>query len=830
MNDDEIARAIAIGQENEELIALGKAWCTRIRTDRSLLGVGMLEQATGLPITGGRFTCDYARNPTNMTGMRLGETAVSFYENNCRGCPDRSPGGRIPNLGTWAEQVIQERTQRQKADSEARRAEEAERRRRNAERKLVGASLSAADQELIELVNRLDLERPDEEAADALRTAAQLAPETFSDAVRAMLHVDARQLTLPVLVEVLVTLGASTRPDELHSLCVVAASDGWGGDAAFQYLAEHGTAEDLSDELLDAVVLRAAPAGWMMARRPGEPATMLHYHTVAPQRVEDKISSLLRHGESWRRGAGAAAAQAVFAVDGDARTRLLSPLLDALRHHYDQYDDNEDSYQVASAVGDVLSHAPAAVAAAIDARWDHASPAYRCRLISCLDQPVRQSTEQLPIEVARTVTANAIKALSGPDVGLQTDFEDDYQSHAADLLKSAIAASPSEALSQETLLWLALLWIERARSLQQADPEDLTDVLTKMSGVLRIDGIVRDLRECVIAAGHHAPSGFIAACADLYRGSEARPDVRTEIIKMTGVVAAHAPAHIQDALPLIYTAMLGDAQETRAAGIEAAAEVMTAIPPESIPPLLAQSVVAGLGDQYLAVVMKAAEALRRVPADLVNHRAAAVTLLQVAHTYAPDRLRERLVEDAITSARHLSRDDEELLRLVQTSALHAVRRMPAHSARDFLRWSAWLRNHDHWADVAIESLRADDDPRYEHLGAEVREELIRRLGEVDLSSRQVEALASKEKSVSSARRRRSVVAADVLAEHNRPDLSVQILQATLDAIPDTIEKRRERRSAQLALLRFELEKAIRSGDRDRQAEIVEEVEVACAEE
>jgi len=152
---DEVARAMSIGRENEELIALGKAWCTHIRTDRSGLGVGMVEEMTGLPITGGRFTCDYAEHPGGFAGMQLAASALGFYEDNCRGCPHRSPGGRVPNLGTWAEQLIAERQRREEAEEEARRTVLAERKSRAAHRRVVAASLNAAAQEVVELVNRL---------------------------------------------------------------------------------------------------------------------------------------------------------------------------------------------------------------------------------------------------------------------------------------------------------------------------------------------------------------------------------------------------------------------------------------------------------------------------------------------------------------------------------------------------------------------------------------------------------------------------------------------------------------------------------------------------
>lgn len=116
---DQIEDAIQIGLENQELIALGKSWCSHIRTDRAHLGVGMVEQATGLPIGGGRFTCDYARNPVGLAGMRLAVSALGFYENNCIGCADREPGERVPNLGTWADERLAERSRHEEEERAA---------------------------------------------------------------------------------------------------------------------------------------------------------------------------------------------------------------------------------------------------------------------------------------------------------------------------------------------------------------------------------------------------------------------------------------------------------------------------------------------------------------------------------------------------------------------------------------------------------------------------------------------------------------------------------------------------------------------------------------
>ena len=117
--NDQVEQAVEVGRRNAELISLGKAWCTHLRADRGPLGVGMVEEMTGLPVTGGRLTCDFARRPVGLAGMELEPTALAFYEDNCMGCTDRAPGNRVPNLSTWAEPLLAERAEQERAWEEA---------------------------------------------------------------------------------------------------------------------------------------------------------------------------------------------------------------------------------------------------------------------------------------------------------------------------------------------------------------------------------------------------------------------------------------------------------------------------------------------------------------------------------------------------------------------------------------------------------------------------------------------------------------------------------------------------------------------------------------
>ena len=833
--DDQVEQAAEIGRENAELISLGKAWCTHIRTDRSDLGVGLVEQMTGLPITGGRFSCDFARQPTEFSAMQLAVSALGFYENNCKGCPHQRPGGRVPNLSTWAEPRLAERDEQERAHQAAQQAELAERQHRAEHRTLVARSLPASNQQIVKLINRIDLDPSDTDAHDSMRNHARLTPDTFADEVKEMLYADARLLRSAVLLEVLLEVD-SPGGAQLHELCLNSAREGWGRAEGCRYLSEHGLQDDLDEDLLDAIISRAAPTDGLIfgTQTEGEPAALLHYHALDHHAVEQRVRTLLGHGHARRRAGAAAAAERLVGTDPACGERLLAALLDGLRHEEDISDQYRASGDIATVVAVILRHSPQVVDAGVEARWSRASPAYRSRLTICYRAACPYGSEQLDADVGRIVIARAVQALSEPRDHRSDSIGDDYQIRASDLLSSAVRASPIEALQQDVLISLLLDWLARERDLAEAEPSVLEPAtplaaLEKMSAQATTGRIVRDIADAVVALGRREPSAFISDCFDIYAATETASSVRAHVVELAGRVAAESAA-INEALPLIYTAMLGDDQSVRAAGMEAAEAVMRAIPSASIPPLLAEAAVAGLTDQYLIVVWAATGAACEVPADLVDHRDATVKLLSVASSYARERLREQMVQDALAAVYRLARDDEPWLDHTRAAALGIVKLMPAYNARQALRGHQWLMLHDNWADAAIHALRPDDNPQYEHLGDRDKEWLLAKLGRSRLAAHQVDALVVGERGAGEHDWRRSLLSADLFSELGRPDLAAGMIESHLDSVPDTIEKQRTRRSMELILHVHGFEEAVASRQHDTRSAILSRVEELCDQE
>ncbi|MFN3254287.1 MAG: hypothetical protein ACE37B_01200 [Ilumatobacter sp.] len=824
--DDEIESAMEIGRQNADLISLGKAWCTHIRNDRTGMGIGLVEEMTGLPITGGRFTCDYARDPSGFAGMHL--DPVGFYVANCRGCTDRAPGGRVPNLGTLAEGELAERAEQEEKADAARVAELAERQRRSDHRTLVAAQLDAASQQIVALVNQLDIDPGASDAAAELSATAKLTPELFVDPIRAMLHTDSKTLRSAVLLDVLLIVEAGDFRADLHATCLDAVRTGWAPGEAFRHLAEHGVASDVDAQLAAAVIRRAGPSGLFLGGGSGDASALLRYHAVATAAVEDLLAAEFRRGESHRRACAASASRTLIDVDVSVGRRLLPAMLDGLRHREGRYDHDHPSDKIAKAVAVVLVADPSHVEAAVASRWMNASPEYRRRLIACYDSPVRRSSGALSADVAEVILGRCAAALhDAPD--LQSfGIEDDYQGRASDLLAQVATLAPISVLSADVLLGLLLQWVGRERKFHESPPTGPMAGLERFGGEGRLGHLRRDIVDAVSNAAERVPTQFVDACSDLFNGTDGDTWVRAELVRILGRIAHASHADRGDCLPLIYGAMLGDDQGVRAAGQDAAEEILRSLPAASVPPVLAEAVAAGLADQYLVVVRAAISAISRVPPDLLDHRSVSMQLLNAAVAYAGDRRHDQMVQDALRAARRLSRDDAEWESIVRRAVLGITRKMPAHSARNVLSRNRWLAGDDEWADAAIDALRPDEDPQYEYLGDDDKEWLLAELGTSRLNEAQVEMLAAREVDAASIDLRRATLGADSLGELARPDLSAGVIQAFLDTIPETIEKRPMRAAVELELIAYKVEVAASTGDVDARQALHERVEALCA--
>ena len=824
---DQIDKMLSGGRENQKFIALGKAWCTHIRTDRSLLGVGMVEQMTGLPITGGKFTCDFARNPGNIVGMMISGTALDFYENNCLGCQNRSPGGRVPNLSTWAEPLLADRHRREIAESQEQQVAAKKCQQRIEHRRLASISFNSTSQEIVELINRLDLDISDTEAEQQLKETATLLPDALIE-IKDILYEAVADLKSSVLLEVSIAIEGDLNSEKLRSLCVAAVSEGWGSSEVCSYLSKNGVADDLTEDFLYEMILCSVPSERHYDTQSTDNSAVLrHYHSLDHELVESKIIDMLQHGDNWRRNIAAKAVYTVIKYDKDSGRRLLTPLLNGLKFPESYSDDAMPSWQIAQAVGMVFLNSPTAVRDIIQKRWRKSTPTYKSRIIGCfepiIDTPLgKLSSETVQICLDQIFTALSEPLTSEPLTSQQDSITEDYQIRAAQLLKELIVACPSKEISPETLIYTLLQWADKKKTLDESKLGNVI-AIEAMNIEARIGAIIRDISDSIIATSSRNPNKFLTICFEIHDGVGHTPDIQAIVVRIIGRITAKSLNYLSMALPRIYTAMLGEDQIIRAAGMRATAKIIEALPSESVPPLLAQAVIAGLTDNYLIVVLEAIETSRQIPADLVDCKIVSTRLLAFSRAYAVDRGYLESVQSAIITAIRLAKDDDILLPAVQKEALYAINLMPAHSARETIWRVGSVRQEQLWIDVAIKALRADEDYRYEQLGDRDKRLLLRELGSRILSESQAESLAANEIIVSRYNYDRAILSADLLAELNRPDLSVQIIESALNEIPNTLEQRSFRATVNLTLLCFKLEAAIAAGDQEWQSDIYQEL-------
>src|ERR1700735_29823 len=151
--DDQITRAIGIGEDTAVIIQLYQNFCANLQVER-FGGTGMVEIEAGLPIGSRSFKCQHA-SAGGRAGMDLRMIALDFYDRNCKGCEKRMPV-RMPNLSDVVaerDEEIQEQGRQAKQQQEAR---EAAYRERSDARQRAKLDCDEPTAGLIDAIDRLD--------------------------------------------------------------------------------------------------------------------------------------------------------------------------------------------------------------------------------------------------------------------------------------------------------------------------------------------------------------------------------------------------------------------------------------------------------------------------------------------------------------------------------------------------------------------------------------------------------------------------------------------------------------------------------------------------
>lgn len=356
------------------------------------LGVGIIEQMTGLPIGMRSVECKHVDAGRSTASVHLDAMAIEFYESHCVGCKFQSPSGQFPTLGALVEErkaaraAAQEEQDRAEFAKHELWASRADRRR---------AMRLDGDAGVVSLSCDLDLIDPDPRANGEVSSSARLrieavaakAPQLFTEPVIDLLFEMVTAVPQGRTLEPLRLL-ARQRREMRHRLLVAAVArlavthDADAGRCLVE-LEDLVKVADLSDEVSRSIVLlagaptqgdfghfeestskeveplrihvRIAPElllNTLAGMLPGLPAPPILEMPTAKKDLEDKVDSWR---EAIKRAAAATATSELIATNPDVAAKVFPYLLRNLQRPGDTYDDHP--YRaVTQSAADLLVH------------------------------------------------------------------------------------------------------------------------------------------------------------------------------------------------------------------------------------------------------------------------------------------------------------------------------------------------------------------------------------------------------------------------------------------------------------------------------------------
>lgn len=640
-------RALEQGRRNEEAIVLIKKHCAHARVEHSPhRGHSMLEDMTGLPISGREMRCEYGR-PATAVGWDLLGNALAFYEENCVGCPHRQVQA-IPNLKTVADEATEARRRDEERQVRAREEAHAARAARAHRRAELTASEPPATRAMIALLDGVDTTHPDDRA-DELVDLCRLHPELCTPRAAGILLDSAVEVLDDRLFAALHHLDTARQLDRDRLLAVAVG--------ALERRPLHQAARivlDLSAGLSPGQLVPALPSIVRLAAPPHDfgmtpTADLAPLHLAAATELP-ALLDVLRDGladeSKYRRRTAASGAQRLIEHEHAVAQVLVGPLIDALAlpgslDHY-MGDPRED---LTGALGAALVADPERTAETIEHRGVAAPPPIRDALFHVFDAIIRDSGRSCdaPRPAADIALDTAFRRISG-------DWGEDLVRQAADVIELASKWEPDlMALRVDELFGALLTLIARP-----ADPPRALDVAPGMPPLVRAlqdqhnelmrSTTIHKLRE---ALGNLVPVAPEAVARNVFTVIEA-PDVdtdeakelRDEAVRLLGDLGRRADL-LPEVLPALWTALVHADQRVRASAIRAWQEI-AAIAHRRLPPDLGELLPALLSDPYVIVHKEAVRAL---------HRGLPV----------PEKRRERVVQILQLLADHYKTDDSDLL-------------------------------------------------------------------------------------------------------------------------------------------------------------------------
>lgn len=812
------AETIQVGLDNLAVLQLAADWCQNIGVTKGPMGTGLMEQLTGLPISGGSLRCDFAKAPQSF-GMQLKMNAIAFYNDNCVGCPHRAPTDAKDHLGTWASSVATEAAERERQIEEAQQRAAEARSQRRATRHLLYGQPDAILHSILDLVDRVDDARPDPEASQLLLKHAEMSPDDFPDSLVDHLATEAMAIGNGTLLEAVIAIfERQGRPSTGRMLdtSFEAVANGIASRAAGRVIAAHATRFDRPDEALDGLVRLAAgeDVEFGSDRTRSEPASLLRCYDIDPRRAVRLLSTMLRAEDPRVRADAAHATEKVIAARPDSGVRILPALLDSLAlPDTSQYaGDPFAASQAEQVVAELFLVDPLRVARRLNTRLRTAEPAYARRLWGCYDRAARgQFGETVPDAVIQVVVQRSIRLL-------RTDADLDLMREVSDTLESA-CRSYREALDScmADLAHLIVRWATELESFDNSSSdaempdhqeEAFVAVLEKQSQRTQLRSILGRLEDCLGHVGRTNPDGAIESIRRLWPTKRARI-AQDPFLRVIADIVRDV-----ERFAMVQSMLLQALDEGRPLERGSALSAIGAISRRdmTVPDELSKRVLAAFDDDRLVVILGAIQAASRISVPKDRKQGLIVFLIRFVSSYGPQRLYAHEVEDAARLVLQLS-SGEPYEGGAAALLLEAIATLPSGEIAELMS-RLDLEHHPSWPKAAMRGLHLDTDPNWRGLRDRERQELLRGLAlmPTERVAPFFEELERVAQELAPHGRTWMWAIADVLAIHGEHERAARVCDAYVSTLPDTRERAPERSLARQIALAHHANASTAGGD------------------
>jgi len=817
MEPDPVAWAEALGKRNAGILELATRWCRHVALDQSQSGYGVVQQLTGLPVSGGEFRCDYATLRSG-SSMRLELSAVDFYAANCVGCENRDAADIPPHLGSYADGILAERTRREAKAAQARQrqAEDAVA-RRAARRALVTETRDTSF--VLSLLDGLDQPETRADAARRLGEQTVIDPAPVAAALPALVDPASTPQDNAVIdaLDKLDLAGLVADAEPIVSLALRAVTEGWGS-AGGRVLARHAAAEHIGSEgLIQRLIFLAGPVSdRVMQEAPeAEPDALLAYVAIDAGKVAGILAAELRHGDDKRRACAASAAPRVLRDSPELVGALLPGVLDGLiLADHGRPSMSHPTARLQECLALALTMEPGLVDGKVASRWANATAAYRERLLGGYQRMLGSDEDDGPVPPdgavaaalsrASVVLTDGIVPLTDP---LSREARDEHRTRAelqrtASEIISSAAELGGSAASLDVLLGIVMLLVQREQELESAPPAVPSDPaaaviapLDRTAQLRHFDYLIRKMTKALAARAGRDREHWWSLLDEAWESTDSSDPLRPRLLMAAALVAVGDLADLPRPVPYMFGSLTGPTVPLRAAALRGLGEL--AGHGLAVPGTVLETAWELRNDTKLAVIVVAVSAFPRLYRDSAPGAPRVldlvIWLLFFAQVYSSDPERGDIVTDALDNAIGLSTGqswEDQAWR----ASMAVIGGMYAYdAAHALIRICPWdSRPMSDWTDAAVSALRLDTRPEYGGLQDSDRDEILRpflRVPREDLTTALKETtlgavIAEIAKTYLPGRVLDAYAMADVLARGEAWSLAQEVADAVLAAIHD----------------------------------------------